>query len=418
MLGNKKILILGAKGIPKVYCYDWNDKSLPNIPDYDIVIINVVSLTKKARLEFPVQNLIRKGLNTLLDTKGILVAIGFPIREIATYPKKGRERESAGFQSNYSWCPVSINITNESGTSFEFNGSFLKEYFKHMKRWSYYFELPDKHKNYPLGIKNFVRNRYSKYLAGVINYSVPEVGWKSGDFIFLPCPTEITDIEAINFVLEKFFNIYQETPPPEWTGSIEVPNLKDIEENIATKNKLIKQLSEDTEKLQKKMSELISYRKLLYESGTALEEIVRKVFTMLGYKPKPPVFKEEYTVEYDKKVGIIECKGNEKSIKRDDFRQLLEHTKEYDLDGKFEYKGLLIGNAWRLKPLEERNKNGTPIFPKGQNGVIDVATRHDIALVSTIDLFKAFCNFLEGKIKPDDIMKRIFSAKGIFDFNK
>jgi len=45
-MGNKKILILGAKGFTKAYCYDWSDNEITkiNIPDYDVAIINVVSL--------------------------------------------------------------------------------------------------------------------------------------------------------------------------------------------------------------------------------------------------------------------------------------------------------------------------------------------------------------------------------------
>jgi len=235
----------------------------------------------------------------------------------------------------------------------------------------------------------------------------------------LPCPTDISDIEAINFILKTFFNVHQKTPPPEWTNLIEVTGLGRIQKDIKSHLEKINQLSRANDNLLIKESKLVSYKELLYETGNALEEIVKKVFTMLAYKPKPPRYKEEYIVEYDKKVGIIECKGNEKSIKRADFRQLLEHTKEYELDGKVEHKGILIGNAWRLKPLNERNRSGTPIFPKGRDGVVDIATRHDIALVSTIDLFNVFCKFLDGKIKGKDIMEKIFSAKGVvsFDFN-
>ena len=422
---NKRILILGAKGFSKVDCYDWNERNFPNIPDYDIVIINVLSLTRDLEERF-VQSDIKYSLYDLLDSKGILIAIGSPKKLITLYK-----------ESNYSWCPAPLKIINESGTSFEFEDATFKDYFKNVKKYPYCFEIADDSEDIKYFIYNSVKNRYGKYLAckikykkyGIIEKSISSTGYdgtkkvlkeihESGDFYFLPCPTEINDKEAINFILEKFLDVYKKTPPPEWIYSIEVPGLNEIQKNIETNLQRIKQISEKNEKLREKESELTSYRELLYGTGTELEEIVKKVFTELGYKPKPAIYKEEYIVEYDKKVGIIECKGNEKSIKRSDFRQLFENTKEYELDGKVEHKGILIGNAWRLKPLEERNKSGTPVFPKGKDGVIDIATRHDIALLSAIDFFNVFCQFLEGKIKAKDIMEKIFNAKGVVDFNK
>lgn len=419
MMGNKKILILGAKGFTKVHCHDWGDENLPNIPDYNNVIINVVSLTNKITTEAFIQDNIRKGLDTLLDSNGTLVAIGCPAQRTPIYEIEGEQKIFSGHQTNYDWCPIKLNITNESGTSVEFNNPYFKEYFKNIRKWSYHFELPAKHKydNVHLGVRYYSKNRYGKYLAGIINYFISGQDWKSGDFIFLPCPTEITDIEAINFILEKLFNVYQKTPPPEWTQPIEVPGLGNIQKNIESNLQRIRQISEETDKLKEKKAELINYRGLLYETGSALEEIIRKVFTKLGYKPKPPIFREEYIVEYDDKVGIIECKGNKKSIKRDDFRQLLDYITQYDLEGKFESKGILIGNAWRLKPLKERNKSETPIFPKGKDGIIDIAAKQNIALVSTIDIFNVFCKFLEGKIRGKDIMEKIFSAKGVVNFD-
>ena len=51
-MGERKVLIIGAKGFPKVHCYDWDDDELPNIPDYDVVIINVASLTQNIEARF------------------------------------------------------------------------------------------------------------------------------------------------------------------------------------------------------------------------------------------------------------------------------------------------------------------------------------------------------------------------------
>jgi len=411
-MGNKKILILGAKDFPRIHCYYWNDKIFPNIPDFDFVIMNVVSLSNSV-IEESIQAKIIEGLKTLLTSGGNLIAIGCPEKMIETF-KIYQGKRYKNWQNNYLWCPIPIKIINESGTSFVFKDDTFREYFKFVKKWTYCFDVPDMYDTDTIiGENNLVTNRYGKYLAGRFYFATSR--WTSGSLYFLPCPTEITDIEAINFILEKLFNVYQRTPPPKWTKLIEVPGLRNIQINIETNIKKITQLSEENDEFKEKESELISYRELLYETGTPLEDIIRKVFTVLGYKPKSPFYKEEYVIGYEKKVGIIECKGNKKSIKRNDFRQLLDYLKEYEIDYESKHKGILIGNAWRLKPLEERDRSETPIFP---DDVIKIATKQEIALVSTIDLFNVFCKFLEGRIKAKDIVKKIFSAKGIVNFDK
>jgi hypothetical protein len=419
-MDNKKILVLGAKGFPKVQCFDWDDKIVPNIPDYDIVIINVVSLTK-SEIEDSIQREIRNGVKTLLNTRGTLVAIGCPQQKIRAYTNTFQGKKPVE-QWNYLWCPIPLDITNETGTSFIFEDDVLKGYFRYVKKWTYCFDVPPVYTkiegvDIPLKASHAVKNRYDKYLACNINHVLPHIGWRSGDFIFLPCPTELTAIEAVRYILEKFFSIYQKTPPPEWAKSIQIPGLIEIQESIEDNLQKIRDLAKENNRLNEKQSELICYKELLYETGTALEEIVKKIFTRLGYTPKPPIHREEYVIEFDKKIGIIECKGKDKSIDRDDFRQLLDYTKEYDLDSKFEHKGILIGNGWRLLPLQERDKSRTPIFPKGKDGVVDIAAKHDIALVSATGLFKAFCSFLEGQVKSSDIIETIFNSKGVVDFD-
>lgn len=427
-MGDRRVLILGAKGFAKIDCYDWNEVSIPNIPDYDIVFISVQSLTNNLKTRL-VQDQLRKDLLELLETNGILVALGCQEESIISFK-----------ESNYSWCPIPLAITNKSGTYFDYGDSTLEEYFENVKKYSYYFEIPkdflDGEYLYEYIVTNSVKNRHGKYIAAKIKFlrykvkkvprsSTGDAGTKntlterheSGAFIFLPSPTDITDLEAINVLLNKYFNIYQKTLPPDFTLSIDVPSLSSVRKKIENNLKDIDRLSQENKALQEKEAELIKYKELIYETGIPLEEIVKKIFTDLGYKPKPPLHKEEFIVEFKNKKGIIECKGNNKSIKRDDFRQLLDYIKEYEIDGSLDYKGILIGNAWRLLPIQERNKSGTPIFPIGRDGVTDVAAKHDIALVSAVGLFDVFLKYLEGEMAAEDIMDKIFSAKGIVGFN-
>ena len=451
----KKILILGVKDFPSVKCYDWGEKDLPNISDHDVVILNVVSLTKNFYyFDSSTLKSIKSSLLKLLDSKGTIYAIACPFktREITIhkFDNQGKRIEGKTFKeiiNNYMWSPIPLEINNEKGDTIEIKDASFEEYFKNVKRWSFTIKpaitsAPKEAFDYGSLIQSYTSgsstimdaiatDRRGRAIAAKFYYEFEAVRQinsstirrrtiaESGDFILLPLSTEIDDIEAINYILEKHLGVFQKTPPPEWARAIQVPGLNKIQSELETASKEISRLENEKSELKQQKSELLSYRELLYETGHSLEEIVRKVFTELGYPPKQAKFGEEYIIEFNNTLGIIECKGVKKSISRRDFRQLLDYVKNYETEpdlSNLKIKGILIANAWRdLKP-KDRNTKERKIFPSGKDGVINISQRHHIALVSTIDLFKVFCKYKKGEIEPIKIIEAIFKADGIVKF--
>jgi len=460
----KKILILGAKDFHFVSCYDWGDKDLPNIniPDYDIVIVNVVSLTKNLSfINVGTLENIKSELIKLLVSNGELYAIACPIKkepkqktkwtQIDTNKSRAEHTERL-FIDNYMWSPIPLNIINKKGDTInEIEDELFKDYFKNFKEWSFVIKIkatsapedairycyeedvgPFKILTSKTEMVKIAKNRMREAIAAKFYYQFAvqvdvssekpysiKTTKKSGDFILLPLLTEINDREAINFILEKCLGVVQRTPPPPWAKPIPVPGLKEVELNLEEIENDIDELNKKKIELKQQEAELASYKELLYETGIPLEEIVRKVFTELGFPPKTAKFGEEYIIEFNNTIGIIECKGITRSISRRDFRQLLDYVRNYETEpnlSNLKVKGILIANAWRnLKP-EERGAKNKPIFPAGKDGVIERAERHHIALVNTVELFNIFCKFLDGKIEPRKILETIFKADGIVKF--
>lgn len=454
----KKILILGAKDFPSIKCYDWGEKDLPNISDHDVVILNVVSLTKNFYyFDSSTLKSIKSSLLKLLDSKGTIYAIACPFktREITIHKSdnQGKLIEGRTFKeiiNNYMWSPIPLEIINEEppgDTIDKIEDEIFKDYFKHVKEWHFTIKpaikiAPKEAFDYGSLIQSYASgsstimdaiatDRRGRAIAAKFYYEFEAVRQinsstinrrtiaESGDFILLPLPTEIDDIEAINYILEKCLGVFQKTPPPDWAKKFPVPGLNKIESKLGEVENEIKGLEKKKSELEEQEKELASFRELLYETGHPLEEIVRKVFTKLGYTPKKPKFGEEYIIEFNNIFGIIECKGVKKSISRRDFRQLLDYVKNYETEhdvSNLKIKGILIANAWRnLKP-EERDTHDKPVFPAGESGVIEIAKKHNMALVSTIDLFNIFCKYKEGKIEPRKIVEAIFKADGIVKF--
>ena len=125
---NKKILIIGAEGFSGIACLNWARKELEklNIADYDVVIINLETLGNE-NLHRGTQKLIKAGLEKVLETQGTVVALGTQKRTVNTYFEHAGRRLEA--QNNYDWCPIPLEIKNDSGTSIEFKDDLFKEYF-------------------------------------------------------------------------------------------------------------------------------------------------------------------------------------------------------------------------------------------------------------------------------------------------
>ena len=141
-----------------------------------------------------------------------------------------------------------------------------------------------------------------------------------------------------------------------------------------------------------------------------VEQIVRATFRELGAKVIEPKEKNKEDGWIETKFGkaVVEIKKAAKSASRVDTRQLDNWVGNCIANGE-ECKGILVINHYGDKPLKERKEP----FP---SDVRDHAKKarpgNPFCLLTTIELFEAFCAFKKGKVSSDAIFKRIFEADG------
>jgi hypothetical protein len=95
------------------------------------------------------------------------------------------------------------------------------------------------------------------------------------------------------------------------------------------------------------------------------------------------------------------------------FVQLLGYLAKFEEDEGRSGKGILLGNAWKDLPVDERDQKNSVIFP---DNVIASAASNSIALVSSVDFFDVFCRFLAGEVTGTAILDRVTSAVGVVSF--
>lgn len=178
------------------------------------------------------------------------------------------------------------------------------------------------------------------------------------------------------------------TPPPQWAldSAYSTPEEGEFHSEIAKVSKKISKLQYQLTEMEQKLEKAGSIRGLLYEQGKPLERAVRDTLIVLGFSAVP--FSEsdsEIDVIFESPegrcLGEVEGKDN-KPINIDKFSQLERNLHEdFAREEVTEYaKGVLFGNAERLKPIPDRGEAFTL-------KCITAAKRVGVALIRTADLF-------------------------------
>lgn len=439
----RRYLVIGSTGYLGVDSVAWDAETLPNIVDYDTVVIDVRSLDEATlqrisseRLEEICVSLIR-----LLHSRGnVIVLTDFrrSARRPDTYPER---------IDNYDWSPIDIGVSDESGESIVVREERFRSYLTHLKDWPYYLFIPQNclsrkvteyfgstyNTKYEIPCTPFVMNRYGKTLAGSYKIEVYEQVTKqnaysshkihpkepqivTGEIILLPLLKSVEAEEAVSLVLKDLTGIAPRAEIPHWAENLTVPQIAEIKTEIANRREGIGALFDEIQELEARRRTLEDYKKLLYASGPELEQIVKRCFEELGGKVTPSRYgQEEYVLEIDGIEYLVEVKGVSKSISLTNLRQLNDYLLKYEEETRRSCKGILFGNAWRSEPPETRRTTEMPEFP---DNVIKRAVQWQVALVSSTAFFSAFCTFLRDSSRANRILHAMTLANGVIDFSQ
>lgn len=425
----EKCLVLGSTGYSGIASVDWDNEDLPNIVDYDVVVVDVRALDEAMLATISNEHFetLRTQLTRLLFSDGQIIVIS-DFKRVPDRPWKYPITAN-----NYSWSPIDIGISDESGESRIGKESRYPNYLKHLERWSYYFFPPEnclsrecieyfgpEYLAQDILIIPYIVNRYKKLITGSFiieiteNIGVTKQKRLSGEIVLLPLIEKLDHREAVRLVLEDLTGKTLEYTPPGWVDTVSVPHVTEVEEEIQKRENQIASLRDEIGQLNDERNALNSVLKLLYASGHDLEEIVQFCFEELGAEVIPAKYgQEEYVLRYEGKEYLVEVKGVSKSISLTHLRQLNDYILKYEEDTGQACRGILFGNAWRTIPPQERNTTDKPEFP---DNVVKRAEEYNVALISSTRFFKVYCQFMNDTSKASLIMKEILNHNGVIGF--
>lgn len=438
-----RYLVLGSTGYGGVDSVEWVEGEVPNLVDYDIIIVDVPALSFDilALIELDRLKSIKNQLVRFLDSSGYLIVI-----TSHRIIDKNEDRYPETI-SNYEWCPISIGTKLEQGISIVKKQIDFNNYLSNLSEWYYYIYIPQGclsreltefyggtyDINYQIPHISITENRYGKVLAGRYYIEVrrareispayarsykeypSEPDKVTGQIVLLPRIKGIDHREAVSLVIQELTGFPQHTLSPEWADSLIVPGIPDLLTKIEGKQSKIKEIEAEINKLKETVDRLNEYKKLLYSAGHELEDIVARCFEELGGQIIPAKYsEEEFVLIYKGNEYLVEVKGSSKSISLQHLRQLGDYLLRYQEDTGKQCKGILFGNAWRSNTPKDRNSNDTPEFP---SNVVHRAEDWNIALVPSTTFFQVFMEFLENS-KGEEILDAITTQTGTVIFNK
>ena len=231
----------------------------------------------------------------------------------------------------------------------------------------------------------------------------------AGRLCFVPLPQNVPEGQlgsVLARMVEEHYGGPVEVVTPGWVEVVRVPGADANTSRISDLERQGIEIDAELSRLEKERSELLNFRVLLYGYGkSVLEPVVRRAFGRIGFKVLEP---EQYDGEWDVDLtdeesgasAVGEVEGSENAINVDKLRQLLDYVESEENEGRSR-KGILVGNGYRLRRLEETERS-----EQFTQMAVTRAARYGYCLLSTTELFAAVCAVLESP-ENEELKKHI-----------
>ncbi|SDF60144.1 hypothetical protein [Chitinophaga filiformis] len=275
---------------------------------------------------------------------------------------------------------------------------------------------------------NFV-SRYStefEYLVGFISHpgisignaksKNASVGFYTKDYVFLPSLTEGTNMDEEDF-LNDLYQICRSIRKgdeiaivPDWADKFLLPGEAHERDTLNQIESDIEQLIQKREESKNRLATFLPLKQLWTGTGFTLERSARLVFEELGFTilPAEPN-RDDIIMSRNEQIVIVEVKGLTKSAGEKNAGQLEKWLGTYLSDKGIIAKGILLVNAFREFPLDERTQAAFP------DQMIPYATRRDQCLLTTVQLCSLLLHCRAYPDEKDAIIEELLTTVGLYN---
>ena len=411
-----------------------------SLSDYDILIVDLASLRNRNIVRWHIVEKILTPVVTrdILTGGGQIIIMGNPNFFHQSVINKKRVPFLA-------WTGLACEWVDQSGDTIIPAAANVptgvQRYVNHVGRWSGALRScevypgfikmltrvvaeTEPNLQYKLECRHFYRNRYNCALAFAVAFSQVQIAEQTsklaqrlGPILFLP-ETTLGAEEALEIVLRDICEVSTASREPGWARRIMLPNHKEIDDEIIERMAEIERAYERLNQLENLRSSAREALRLLYDSGSTLEEIVRVVMGELGATVTPPeevgAHSGKIAVDiggktYEGLLSVLAISIPEFAERElDNLGRKLSFAVETD---RKEYKGIFIGNAGVDRDPSER---GDPFsFHFNENAKL----RH-MSLLTTQNLYDIYIMHLTDTLNREKFWSELFSTDGQLMMNR
>jgi hypothetical protein len=432
----RRVLVVGSHQRRSVPCVGWLDE-LPNLADFDVVILNLqsldrVTLVKMSRVDKERLTRLRGQCFDLLCSGGEIYCLLAPFLAFGSYlyfPDGSVEPE----WSNFKWSPLGFSVTEIRGESIRIEEEIkFDEYLRQVAGWEGYLNstaslnyveerlraegrlAADEEvfwQSFPLAL-----NRYGKPLAASLCFGVrqresehaePKIRFLSDHLHLLPPPTKVPVEKGIDLLVEEAKGLPAKSLAPDWAERYRLPGEEQLEQRMNEAARRIRTAEREQKRHFAAYRDLQRCKALLYEHGDHLRQTVAEVLRRLELTVKPYLPAPELLVVQTRHGKLLlDAAGRSGPAQPGDLQLLLRHGIFAQEDGRI-WKGVLVFNHYRLNdPDRDRPAPFTA-------EVVARAREMRFGLLTSESLYACFCSILQGSMLKEELEERLFRTSGI-----
>lgn len=227
--------------------------------------------------------------------------------------------------------------------------------------------------------------------------------------------TFLYDLEKCMSVIETDDVIIKTGPV--WLNNYHVFNERDLINDRIKLTEEIAKIEANVRNIDNKLLSIKEFKTLLSSGGKDLELIVRSCLEEIGFEIlETKEGRDDLRLKYLEQYFVIEIKGLTKSAAEKNAAQLEKWSSEFHLEMDFKPKAILIVNAFKDKPLQDRTED---VFP---NQMLKFSSNREHCLMSTTQLLGAMVAFRNNETSIDELVNSLTETNGVYphylDWNK
>jgi hypothetical protein len=198
---------------------------------------------------------------------------------------------------------------------------------------------------------------------------------------------------------------------PDWTNGYLLPGENEAVDALSRAHSRLSSAQKAIQKCGQQLGELRERKVLITGTGPALERIVDRALEALGFDVESGApGRTDRVIRRKRRTAVVEVKGKAKSASERDAAQLEKWKSDFHAEHGRVPKGILIVNAWRGKPLDERD--GLAPFPD-QMLRYAVEQRQQCLLTGT-QLLGLWLEAEKAPSRADKLARSLMACEGVF----